>query len=308
MKTLPLLILAVLLLSFTFAAAQSQDEKTALYTKFTENIKGEADAQKIAYEQGQEYLRKFGSDNDQYVAYIQRWLGKYEKASRESEFNKAFNAKEYAKTFELGREILRKDGESFLVIVRMVQAGAQNAQAGNATLKEDTIAFAKKALELLDSGKVTDPNPFKSREDASGFLNFTFGWLSTEKSPAEAATALKKAALSGGAFKNEPSTYVALAGAIAIAEYEPLAKEYSEKHVGKDVTPEGEAMLAKVKSIAERMIDSYARAVALSTKPEQQEYKKKVLLDLTALYKQFHNDSDAGLNELIATVLSKPLP
>jgi len=29
---------------------------------------------------------------------------------------------------------------------------------------------------------------------------------------------------------------------------------------------------------------------------------------LTALYKNFHNNSDAGLDQLIATVLSKPIP
>ena len=33
-----------------------------------------------------------------------------------------------------------------------------------------------------------------------------------------------------------------------------------------------------------------------------------MLAQLTSLYKSFHNNSDAGLNDLIATVLSKPLP
>jgi hypothetical protein len=42
--------------------------------------------------------------------------------------------------------------------------------------------------------------------------------------------------------------------------------------------------------------------------PQQQETKNKILAQLTALYNTFHNNSDAGLNELIATVLSKPLP
>ena len=60
--------------------------------------------------------------------------------------------------------------------------------------------------------------------------------------------------------------------------------------------------------MAERAIDAYARAVALSTKPEQQEAKNKILAQLTVLYKNFHNNSDAGLSELISTVLSKPLP
>ena len=36
--------------------------------------------------------------------------------------------------------------------------------------------------------------------------------------------------------------------------------------------------------------------------------KGKILAQLTTLYKNFHNGSDAGLNELISTVLSKPMP
>jgi hypothetical protein len=301
-----LLLLPILSTTVVYAQA-SQEEKTALYTKFTENIKGDANQQKIAYEQGQEYVKKYGSDNDQYVAYIQKWMAKYEKATREVDFNKALNDKNYAKAFELGKLILT-DGENFPVTVRLVQAGLLNAQTGNSSLNQDSIGFAKKALELVDSGKVTDPAPFKNLDDARGFLNFTQGWMLQEKSPAEAVPLLKKAAEAGGLYKTEPTTFVALGTSILGAEYEPLQKEYTDKFSGKDATPESEAMAAKLKGIGERVIDAYARAVALSTKPEQQEYKKKVLEDLTALYKQFHQNSDAGLNELIASVLSKPLP
>jgi hypothetical protein len=308
-KPLTLLLLAVVLLPVAIVAAQSpQEEKAALYAKFIENIKGEADAQKLAYEQGQEYLRKFGSDNDQYVAYIQRWLGRYEKADREFKFNNAFNSKDFPKSFELGREILIKDGDVFPVIVRLVTAGSLYAETGNASLTDEALGYAKKGLDLIDSGKVTDPKPFKAIDDARGFFNFTMGWLSRDKAPAEAVAALRRAAETGGSYKTDQATYVALAIAIANAEYDPLANEYREKHAGKDVTPESEAMLTKIKGIAERMIDAYARAVAVSTKPEQQEQKRKLLDELTTLYKQFHNDSDEGLNDLIAKVLTKPLP
>ena len=35
--------------------------------------------------------------------------------------------------------------------------------------------------------------------------------------------------------------------------------------------------------------------------------KAKWLAQLTDIYKDFHNNSDAGLNDLIASVLSKPM-
>jgi len=67
-------------------------------------------------------------------------------------------------------------------------------------------------------------------------------------------------------------------------------------------------MMARLEKLIERTIDAYARAVALSKSPQQQESRARILEQLTALYKNFHNNSDAGLNELISTVLSKPMP
>ena len=60
--------------------------------------------------------------------------------------------------------------------------------------------------------------------------------------------------------------------------------------------------------LAERAIDAYARAVALSARPEQQDARGKILAQLTTLYKSFHNNSDEGLNELVSGVLAKPIP
>jgi DNA-binding ferritin-like protein len=67
-------------------------------------------------------------------------------------------------------------------------------------------------------------------------------------------------------------------------------------------------MLKRIVQLGERAIDAYARAIALSTRQEQQEGRAKMLTQVTQLYKSFHNGSDEGLNELIAGVLAKPLP
>jgi len=67
-------------------------------------------------------------------------------------------------------------------------------------------------------------------------------------------------------------------------------------------------MLNRILHLAGQAIDAYARALALSAKPEQQDARGKILAQLTALYKTFNNNSDAGLNDLIAGVLSKSIP
>lgn len=307
MKRTSILFVALLLCVPMAIAQDQQKEKADLYTKFVTNIKGDATQQKLAYEQGQEYLTKYGADQDQYVAYIRKWNAKYEKALRELDFDNALRAKDWPKSFTVGKQIISTDGESFSVLTKLVDAGYRNATAGNTTLNNETIGYARKALAVVEGGQLTDPAPFKTTEDAGGFLNYTLGWFLRETAPAEAAGLAKKAA-TASAYKNEAATYLLLASALIASEYEPLAKEYNAKFSGKEVSPEGEALNARVKAVAQRVIDAYARAAALLTKPEQKDARTAVMEELTSLYKTFNNNSDAGLNDLIASVLSKPLP
>ena len=291
------------------APAKPQDEeKTELYRKYYEGAKGGAEQQKVAYDIAREYLKKFGGEEDQYVTAVRKWVAKYEAATRVVDFNQAVAAKDYTKTFTVGRQLLEQEPENFKVLLQLVNAGLLNARAGNKSLDTETIALARKTLQLVDSNKVTDPAPMASIDDVRGFLNFGLGSLLEVTAPAEAKAAFLRAIKEGGAYKTDPTTYFLLGATIYNAEYQPLAAEYSEKYTGKDETPESKAMLERANAIANRAIDSMARAVALATKPEYKDSKAKWLAQLTDIYKDFHNNSDAGLNDLIATVLSKPLP
>ena len=99
--------------------------------------------------------------------------------------------------------------------------------------------------------------------------------------------------------------------------YAKLSTEYNEKYGARQASAEQRAALEQVSLLGVRAIDAFARSVALSdpTRPAATgvtqftpEFRSKVLAQLTALYKSFHNDSEAGLNELISSVLAKPLP
>jgi hypothetical protein len=243
---------------------------------------------------------------------VKKWAAKYEAATRGAtlvaDINKAVAAKDYPGTFTVGRQILENEPENFKVLLQLVNAGLLNARAGNKSLDAETIALTRKTIQLVDANKVTDPTPMSSIEDVRGFLNFTLASMLQDSSPAEATAAFLRAAKEGGAYKTDPQTYYLLGATIYNKEYQPLAEEYSTKYAGKDETPESKAMLERINAIANRAIDAMARAVALATKPDQKELKTKWLAQLTDIYKDFHNNSDAGLSELIATVLSKPLP
>jgi len=315
-RLLSLILAAFVLGAFaSFALAQEtaqtkpqDEEKTELYRKYYEGAKGGAEQQKVSYDIAREYLKKFGGEEDQYVTAVRKWVAKYEAATRLVDFNQAVAAKDYTKTFTVGRQILEQEPENFPILLQLVQAGVLNARAGNNSLNTETIALARKSLQLVDSNKVTDPAPMASIDDVRGFLNFSLASLLQETAPVEATAAFLRAVKDGGAYKTDPTTYFLLGATIYNAEYQPLAAEYGEKYAGKDETPESKAMLERANAIASRAIDAMARAVALATKPEQKELKGKWLSQLTDIYKDFHGGSDAGLNELVATVLSKPMP
>lgn len=151
-------------------------------------------------------------------------------------------------------------------------------------------------------------DPFTSIEVAVGFLNYAVGNLLKDQSPVEAAAAFLKAVKSDSPYRTEPVAYHRLGAALLKGDFAQLSAEYNEKYGAKQSSPEQKAMFDRINQVIERAIDAYARAVALSTTPQQQEAKNKILAQLTALYKSFHGGSEAGLTELIAGVLAKPLP
>ena len=56
------------------------------------------------------------------------------------------------------------------------------------------------------------------------------------------------------------------------------------------------------------MIDAYARAVALAGNEPAEQANKKIWMEQLTVWYKYRNKSDAGLNELIAGILTKPMP
>ena len=289
---------------------QSDSQKDDLYAEFSDHRRVLVpEQQKLAYEAGKEYLRRYGGDSsDPDVKVVRKFVTEFENVKGQYELDTVYGAKNYAKTFELGRSLLQKQPENFYFLSILAEAGYDNSIAGNASFNAETVDYAKRAIQLLNDGKVKKADPFKSIDFARGFLNFAIGNLLKDESPVEAAAAFLKAVQSDSPYRTEPLAYHRLGAAILKGEFAQLSAEYNEKYGGKKSSTEQQAMFERINHLVERAIDAYARAVALGTSPQQQEARNKILAQLTALYKNFHNGSDTGLNELIATVLSKPLP
>jgi hypothetical protein len=292
----------------TMPSQMSDSDRETLYARYLENKKVPvAERQKIAYEAARDYVKRYSGEQDSHLAEMRRFVNEYERVMGNFELHEAFAARKYAKVFEIGRESLKKNAENFYVLATLAQAGYAQAQAGDASLNAETIDYTKRAVALAEAEKFSNADPFSSVAEARGFLNFALGWFLRGQAAADADAALVRAVKSGTRYKDDALTYNLLGIAI-LKQYAQVSTEYNEKFGGKQASPEQQAMLQRIVRLSERAVDAYARAVALTTKPEQQEGRAKMMAQLTQLYKNFHNGSEEGLNDFIASVLSKPLP
>jgi hypothetical protein len=292
----------------TMPSQMSDSDRETLYARYLENKKVPvAERQKIAYEAARDYVKRYSGEQDSHLAEMRRFVNEYERVMGNFELHEAFAARKYAKVFEIGRESLKKNAENFYVLATLAQAGYAQAQAGDASLNAETIDYTKRAVALAEVEKFSNADPFASVAEARGFLNFALGWFLRGQAAADADAALVRAVKSGTRYKDDALTYNLLGIAI-LKQYAQVSTEYNEKFGGKQASPEQQAMLQRIVRLSERAVDAYARAVALTTKPEQQEGRAKMRAQLTQLYKNFHNGSEEGLNDFIASVLSKPLP
>ena len=300
------------------AEQQRDAEKERYYATFnTYRRVPLQDSQRRAYEAAIEYLKRFEGDRDADARTVRQFVIEYERGGIQAKLLNTYNSKEYAKTFALGRPILDRDPENFFALSVLTEAGFDSLRAGNAEFVEASLNYATRAIKLLDGGKVTIADPFKDIGTAHGYLNMVVGTLLRDKAPVEAARAFRKAAQSESFYRHDPVIYHRMGIAILKGEFAQLSNEYNEKYGSQQSSPAQEAMLERITKLGRQAIDAYARAVALTDPARGQEPNKvqisaearnKILEQLTALYKSFNNNSDAGLNELIESVLSKPLP
>lgn len=178
------------------------------------------------------------------------------------------------------------------------------------TFSAEALANARKAIQAIESGKApTEWTPYKGKDDTLAHLYYALASLNLRSAPDQAIDALHKAAQFNSELKQSASTYFYLAYAYETGPYRALSTAYQQQFADKPETPQGKAALDKLNVVIDRMIDAYARAVAAAgNDPKVQQAKAGWMASLTNYYKFRNNNSEAGLPELIAGALSKPLP
>ena len=285
------------------------EAKLAWYTEFRATFKTD---QNKAYELAQKYLACPTAPEEENIAKYLRetFVATIDKARRPAKVSTlVYDQRDYPKAFELGKQILAEEPENLRVLIDLGYAGYPASRTGD-TFKADSLTYANKAIQMLGAGKAPDVwVPYASKDEALGYLHNTIGVLTLSKDPAGALRHFLKAAQLPGKLKSDPITYSYIADAYTSGPYATLSADYNARFKDKDETPESKLALANLNQVIDRIIDAYARAVALNGTDAANQERKKVWLDtLTGYYKFRNKDSDAGLTEFIASVMSKPLP
>lgn len=288
----------------------SAEAKLAIYNEFRAIFKTD---QAKAYDLAQKYLACPTAAGDESITtYLRdKFVAPIDKARRAPKVSAlVYEQKDFTKAFEQGKLILSDEPENLRVLIDLAYAGYLAASSKVNTFNADTLTYARKAIQLLQAGGTLENwAPYTTKDEALSYLNNTIGVLTITENPSEALRHLLKAAQLEGKLKKDAITYGYLGDAYQSGPYDKLAAAYKACCEGKDETPESKLALENLNQVIERMIDAYARAVALSGSDAANQARKKAWMEtLTTWYKFRHKDSDAGLTEMIASVMSKPLP
>lgn len=281
----------------------NDENKAAWYDTFLKNYKGEPPQQKIAYDAAKLYLTSCPADPADKIAEFMKnkFVVPYEAMTAgvtlKKQFEDAYKAKNYADEIKLGKQIVATEPDNSAVYIMMGVAGLSDE-----AVLSDAAESARKAIELIQAGKPFAP--YESKDKALAALTYVIARSKLKASPADAITSLIQAAKYESDLKKNPQLYLDLATAYNEGPRAKLTDEYKSK-IGPNQTetPESKLALANLNQVLDRQIDALARAAALADAAN----KAAIMGDLTELYKYLHK-SDAGLNELVANVLSKPIP
>jgi len=285
----------------------TQENKDAWYAAFRANFKTD---QAKAYDSAKKYLTACSAEDTQITQYLKKWVGAYDKEIRKVRLPAMlYNEKKYPEAFALGKDVLNDEPENLKVLIDLGYGGYLAAAAKNNSFNADAINYSKKAIQLIESGKTVDSwQPFGSKDEALAYLNYSIGVLTLPQDPSSALSYLIKAARFESNLKKLPFTYAYIAGAYESGPYAKQSEDY-KKYANKDETPESKLALANINQVVDRMIDAYARAVAAAgTDAKFQATKPEWVESLATWYKYRHEKSDAGMNEMVASILTKPLP
>lgn len=202
-----------------------------------------------------------------------------------------------ADAFKTAPAYFGKHADDVDTLRRLAIVGSNAAIAGDDAYVKDALKYGLQAVEMLEADKKpASIDAAQWAEYKTKFLPGLYrevGVLSLRTGDNSGARARLEKAIALGT--DDPSTY-AIIGQMNDEEYVNLVNAYKAAPAG----PARDAALKKAQDQLDKVIDLYAHAVGLSTgRAEYDNLRSQVLPALTDYYKFRHNNSDAGLQQLL---------
>lgn len=287
--------------STSTATENAEREKTALYNSFSETYKTDPPR---AYKTACDYLQRFGSDESGQTRYLRKFVRRFERGMQQMHMERLINEQHYAEALRFGNELLKSNPNDFQALYAMVQGGVLAFTNGNKSFQVDAADYAKKALALLENDASID------KEEAQALLYVSLGVLyftSDEDASRHYFTKFSELRRS----LDDPKVYVQIADGIIRAEFEPLLTEFEFRYkTDQQLTTTGaKAMRLRLYFIADFIIDTLARGIALAGSDKRVAHLTPVWMDMLIWFYKYRNGGYiTGLSDLIQKILLEPFP
>jgi uncharacterized protein (DUF305 family) len=199
--------------------------------------------------------------------------------------------------FSTGSEFLTRNPDSLFVLVALMSLGTDQAKQKNPKYIPQSLPYGSHAIELIEADKkpadIDDAGWKKYKSTALPSLYQSMGLLNLVKGDRDGAKArLAKAA---ELAPTDAFNHLLLAG-ILNEEYQDATKRYQSMPSG----PAKDEELKKILASLDQVIEAYAHTIALAEGNERlAPVRQQYLQDLEAYYKYRHNNSTAGMQQLI---------
>ena len=288
----------------TAATAQDDEACNELYRAFYDQAYTKKDKES-AYATGKDYLQKCSADNT-YRKAIDKYVNTIDIQKRRAQFYAALKAENFDESFVLGKQVLVDTPGDAQIIYDLTRAGraAATAEKPNEKNNAETATYAKRSIELTNSGKL--PNKSTTKDTALGEAYYTLGVVLDK--PEEQIPNLIKTAQTQ-VYGKDPGVYFKLALAYQEGEYNKNDQAYKDvvARIKDADNPEVKAALKGYQESADRLIDALARTIVFANTAEYAPYKNLSMPLITGLYK-FRNKTDAGMPAFISGITAKPIP
>ncbi len=324
-------------------ACADYDGQAALYEKFTTSYSKTTLADlKTTIDLGKQFLEKYGACESvkEQTDYMKGAIPALEKSYAEREkasdrkaiidrIEGALPEKKWDEAFAAGNELFTKfpnDPTEIHFLISLGQVGLLETYNKNTKYNDQSIRYAKKAIEMIKGGAAPKSNgnfgvfQFEGKkDDVISALNYAIAHIMfyEKKDQKGSMPYFYEIAQSPGMFKTDPRVYQAI-GIYYIDQAAPIGEEI-QKLIAAQSSGTDEEKLARENEIkakialfngyTERAIDAYARAAefAKADTPAQKTYKEGLAKTVEDLYKRRFENTN-GLAAYKANAVKTPLP